>query len=97
VYVRGRNHLEENEFKIKAIVLDGKRGVREGFRDIPVQMCHFPQKQIIQRYLTNNPKLESGKELKEIARILSKTTEEEFKKTLNKWHEKWKNFLKENH
>jgi hypothetical protein len=95
VYVRGRNHLEENGFKIKAIVLDGKRGVREAFRDIPVQMCHFHQKQIIQRYLTNNPKLEPGKELKEIARILSKTTEEEFKEVLDKWHEKWKSFLKE--
>ena len=69
IYQEGRNQLEKNGFEIKAIVLDGRRGVREVFRDIPVQMCHFHQKQIIKRYLTNRPKLEASIELKKILQI----------------------------
>ena len=35
------------------------------FSDVPPQMRHFHQKQIIARYLTNNPKLEAGSCVKE--------------------------------
>ena len=77
------------------MVLDGKRGVREIFKDIPVQMCHFHQKQIIRRYLTNQPKLEASIELKEIVNNLTNTNEKKFIKQLNNWHSKWKDFLKE--
>jgi hypothetical protein len=49
--------LEKKGYTLKAIVLDGRPGVRQLFSDIPVQMCHFHQKQIITRYLTNNPKI----------------------------------------
>jgi len=84
VYLTGRQHLEKNGFQIKAIVLDGKPGVRHAFSDIPVQMCHFHQKQIIKRYLTNKPKLEASIELKKITSTLTETNEEkleaEFKK-----------------
>ena len=95
IYKIGRRHLEQNGFQIKAIVLDGKRGVRQAFSDIPVQMCHFHQKQIVTRYLTNNPKLEASQELKEIVRALANANEAIFFKQLNKWREKWKDFLKE--
>jgi hypothetical protein len=77
------------------VVLDGKKGVREVFRGIPVQMCHFHQKQIVRRYLTNNPKLEASIELKEIVNTLIDTNEKQFTKQLNNWHIKWKDFLKE--
>jgi hypothetical protein len=33
-------------------------------------MCIFHQKQIIQRYITKNPKLEANKELKEISEYI---------------------------
>ena len=95
IYRIGRRHLEQNGFTIQAVVLDGKRGVREVFRNIPVQMCHFHQKQIIRRYLTNRPKLEASIELKEIVKILANINEKEFTKQLNDWHNKWKDFLKE--
>ena len=95
VYKFGKEHLEKNGFQIKAIVLDGKPGVRHAFSDIPVQMCHFHQKQIIKRYLTNKPKLEASIELKKITSTLTETNEEKFTKQLNNWNEKWKNFLKE--
>jgi len=58
-------------------------------------MCHFHQKQIVKRYLTNNPKLEAGIELKNIVRFLCQTNKEDFTKNLTVWHQKWKVFLKE--
>jgi len=95
IYETGRKHLERNGFKIKAVVLDGRKGVRGVFEDIPVQMCHFHQKQIIRRHLTLNPKLEASIELKEIVHTLANTNENDFTDKLNTWHKKWKDFLKE--
>lgn len=95
IYKTGKKHLEDNGVNIKAIVLDGKRGVREAFYGVPAQMCHFHQKQIITRYLTNNPKLKASQELKEITHKLANTNEKIFSKQLSDWHQKWKDFLKE--
>ena len=78
VYRQGRIALERHGYILKAIVLDGRPGVRQIFRDIPVQMCHFHQKQIIIRYLTNNPKLEAGRELKVLIRYSLRDERKEF-------------------
>lgn len=48
-------------YKIKSITIDGKRGLYKAFEDYPVQMCHFHQKKIIQRYITKHPKLKQVK------------------------------------
>ena len=95
VYRQGRINLEELGYTIKAIVLDGRPGVRQLFSDVPIQMCHFHQKQIITRYLTNNPKLEAGIELKKITATLCKTNERDFTSALDSWQQKWFAFLKE--
>jgi len=95
VYRQGRFDLEKSGYIFKAIVLDGRPGVRQIFSDIPIQMCHFHQKQIITRYLTNNPKLEAGIELKKITNTLCQTNEKDFTNALNAWHKKWSSFLKE--
>ncbi len=95
VYEQGKKHLEKHGFTITAIVLDGKSGIKKVFGDIPTQMCHFHQKQIIRRYLTNNPKLEASVELKSIVKTLANTNEEVFTQQINSWHERWKDFLKE--
>lgn len=94
-YRVGREAIERLGFTISAVVLDGRPGVRNLFSDVPVQMCHFHQKQIIQRYLTSNPKLEAGIELKRITDTLTKTNEKEFADKLTDWHIKWNIFLKE--
>ncbi len=94
-YQKGRIRVQDQSFKIRAITLDGRPGVRNLFNDIPVQMCHFHQKQIIQRYLTLNPKLEAGMELKAIADTLTYTTEPEFTAKFTVWCAKWESFLKE--
>jgi hypothetical protein len=94
-YAIARYELESKGFVISAIVLDGRPGVRKVFSDIPVQMCHFHQKAIVRRYLTNRPKLEAGIELKEIVSKLCKETKENFSKNLFDWYQKWEYFLKE--
>lgn len=94
-YHNARIFLEKQGFVFKAIVLDGRPGVRAVFNDIPVQMCHYHQKAIINRYLTTRPKLLASIELRNIVQFLCKTNEKKFEKKLNAWHEKWIIFLKE--
>ena len=91
VYWQGRKALESKGYTIQAIVFDGRPGVQQIFSDIPVQMCHFHQKQIITRYLTKNPKLEAGIELKKLTVTLCEIHESDF----TTWHDKWSSFLKE--
>jgi len=95
IYQTAKQKLEEDGFQITAIVLDGKPGVRTVFSNIPIQMCHFHQKMIVNRHLTTRPKLEAGKELRHIAMTLCDTTEEEFEQKLKTWYKKWSKFLKE--
>lgn len=95
VYWKGRSELERQGFVIQAVVVDGKKCLKSVFLDLPIQMCHFHQTAIITRYLTRRPKLEAGKELREIALSLTKSNEEKFTILLNTWFEKWKKFLKE--
>lgn len=94
-YQEARRELERQGFTFKAIVLDGRKGVRELFSDIPVQMCIFHQKMILRRYLTLNPKLESGQELKAIGETLLFIREEDLNTLLIEWYDKWEEFLKE--
>jgi len=94
-YRQGRIDLEKRGYTIQAIVLDGRPGVRQLFWDVPIQMCHFHQKQIVTRYLTNKPKLEAGIELKKITATLCKTNEKAFTNALHCWYQKWSSFLKE--
>ena len=77
------------------ITLDGKRGLYKAFKAIPIQMCHFHQKKIIQRYITMRPKLEASKDLKKIVARLTHTTENNLTKKLDEWYETYKDFLDE--
>ncbi len=95
IYWQARNEIVRQGFTLKAAVIDGKRGVKEVFLDLPVQMCQFHQIAIINRYLTRKPKLNAGKELRKIALALTILNENEFTVLLNDWYEKWRNFLQE--
>ncbi len=59
------------------------------------EMCHFHQKRIIQRYITKHPKLEASQKLKKIVSTLTKTTDLTFTIKLDKWYDKYKDFLNE--
>ncbi|MBU4338021.1 hypothetical protein KKB43_05260 [Patescibacteria group bacterium] len=95
IYWQARTQIEQQGFTLKGVVIDGKRGVKEVFLDLPVQMCQFHQVAIINRYLTRKPKLDAGKELRKIALALTDSSEKEFTFLLNSWYEKWKHFLQE--
>ena len=94
-YRSGIDYLQSKGWNILAIVCDGKRGLFTAFGAIPMQMCQFHQVAIITRYITRNPKLQAGIELKSLAHTLIKSSKAGFTNLLNQWHEKWKDFLSE--
>jgi len=87
--------LLELGYTINSITIDGKRGLYKAFKDYPVQMCHFHQKRIIQRYITKHPKLEASKDLQKIMNKLTSTNETIFTKKLDAWHKIYQDFLAE--
>lgn len=94
-YQTGIKDLESKGWKARAIVCDGKRGLFYCFGSIPIQMCQYHQVAIVKRYVTQNPKLEAGKELKNIVAQLSTSNKNDFKKLLEDWNLKWSEFLRE--
>ncbi|MFA4838056.1 MAG: hypothetical protein WC703_01090 [Candidatus Neomarinimicrobiota bacterium] len=95
IYRRLRETIQGFGFTLLAAVVDGRKGIKEVFDDVPVQMCQFHQLMILRRYLTMNPRLEAGRELREISRDLCKVERLEFEQRFIKWNEKWDDFLKE--
>ncbi len=93
IYLKGE--LDKLGYIVQSVVLDGKSGIEKAFKDIPRQMCHFHMRQIVKRYITMNPKLEAGKDLKIIMRSLTRTNEKNFSKKIDDWHKKYKEFLGE--
>lgn len=87
--------LKEQGFTITAIVGDGKVAVSWLWKGIPSQMCHFHQKQIVIRCITQSPLLPAGVELLAIINTLTKSTEAEFTLRFTDWFTKWDSFLKE--
>ncbi len=90
-----KQQLEKLGYIIKSVTFDGKRGLTKLFKDYPVQMCHFHQKKIIQRYITKYPRLQAGKDLKRVMYNLTTTTENRFTKKLNEWFKIHEDFTEE--
>jgi hypothetical protein len=84
-------------YKVKAAVIDGRRGVRQILlnQGIFVQHCQFHQLQTITQCLTRNPKLPANIELRSIALQLTKLTEAGLSKCLDIWYEEYGDWLKE--
>lgn len=94
--ITGINELIKRKLTILMIVCDGKNlHLSSYFPNIPIQMCQFHQLAIIKRYLTSNPKLLASQQLKQIAELLSITTEQKFIQLLDAWYFRWSDFLKE--
>ena len=94
-YKEGVEYLEKRGFVVDGIVCDGLKGMFQQFSQYRVQMCHFHQVAIIRRYITNSPKLEPGKQLKQLAKQLTRTDKETFIVAFRSWHDEWNDFLKE--
>lgn len=95
IYKTLRNNIERRGFTILAAVIDGRKGIREVFSDVPVQMCQYHQLMILRRYLTMNPRLEAGQELRTISKSLCNVNRSEFEFLFAQWCIKWNDFLKE--
>lgn len=89
--------LEAMGYTVQAAVIDGRRGVREMLlrKGIPVQHCQFHQLQTMTQCLTKRPKLVQNIELRAIALTLTRTTKPAFTASLDAWHEKHGQWLKE--
>ena len=85
-YLAWTKELQENWIKIIGIVCDWKRGLLWSFWEIPTQMCHFHQKQIITRYLTRNPRISANKELRDIGMSLWRWKRKTRELWLNSWY-----------
>ena len=94
-YAIAKADLAAKGIRLLAVVIDGRRGVKQWFSDLPVQFCQFHQIKIITRYLTTRPKLQAAQELRTIAMRLTQLTEKECTDLLACWYEKWCEFLKE--
>lgn len=94
-YASLRKEVESRGFRLKAVVLDGRQGIPNVFRGIPVQICQFHQMQIVRRKLTLRPKTQAGVELLNIGLNITKYTKESFKKELDVWETRHKSFLEE--
>jgi hypothetical protein len=90
-----KDNLESLGFEILAIVVDGRPGIRTVFKQIPIQMCQFHQIQIVNRYLTKNPKLLPSKQLKTIVEDLTKSSQLSFTNRFNYWLEVNEEFVNE--
>lgn len=72
----GIKALQSANYRILSITIDGRRGyinnIRKLLGNIPIQMCLFHQKAIIRRYVTDNPRNQCGRDLKELMNLLCK-------------------------
>lgn len=82
-------------YTILSVTIDGKSGLTTVFKDYPVQMCHFHQKRIVQRYITLRPKLEASQKFRIVMSKLKSSDEIRFTKALDIWHHNYKDFLNE--
>ncbi len=95
LYLLGIEEIARRGIKIQSIICDGRKGLFQLFKNVPIQYCQFHQVKTIRTYLTKNPKMQSSKELWELTLIVSNTDKESFTGGLNDWHNKWESFLNE--
>jgi hypothetical protein len=94
-YQEARRDLARQGVHFSAFVGDGRLATPFVFSDIPVQMCHFHQLQIVIRYLTRNPELPAGIELLALIQTLADTDKASFLDAFTLWCTTWGDFLKE--
>lgn len=98
-FIQSLDEVVKAGYRFKSFTLDGKRGfinlLKQRFPNTPIQMCQFHQKQIVRRYITDNPKTLCGIELKELMTTMKNSTYVEFKYELLLLEARYKSFLKE--
>ena len=85
--------IEERGYTIKGIIIDGKQSLFAEFASYKIQMCQFHMKQIVRKYLTQNPKLLAARSLKLMMEHLPQKKKSEFELEYAQWKEVWKETL----
>lgn len=82
-------------YKILSVTGDGFGGLKQAFSGIPYQMCQVHMERIIINGTTRNPILEAGQTLLALAKLLHTTDSKTFNHYLDKYLEKYRDFLNE--
>ena len=85
--------IEERGYKINGIIIDGLQHLFSLFSAYKVQMCQFHMKQIVRRYITQNPRLLSARALNVIINNLTTNSKDDFVREYKSWKEEWKDTL----
>lgn len=94
-YQQGTAYIQSQGIEIKSITCDGRRGLKDCFATIPVQMCQFHQLQIVTRYLTRRPKNIASISLRQLALSLTTTSKKSFISQLDTWYVTYEDYLNE--
>lgn len=92
-YVAAVESIEARGYEIRGLIIDGKQALFKEFSRYKIQMCQFHMKQIIRRYLTQNPRLKAARALKELMRTLTTTDHSTFEAAYKGWMEDWHDTL----
>ncbi len=92
-YVDAVESIERRGYAVRGLIIDGKQSLFKSFCGYRVQMCQFHMKQTVRRYLTRNPRMLSAKELNELVSRLHTSREEDLRKELTAWKEKWRDTI----
>ncbi|MDO9927020.1 transposase [Glaesserella parasuis] len=77
-YKLALNRLREKGYIIQSITCDGRRGLMKDLFNTPVQMCQFHMVAIVIRKLRKKHQSQAGKELKIIAKTLTRSSKMNF-------------------
>ncbi len=95
LYLKGINELILQEFNIKAIVCDGRKGLIKSLNKYPTQLCQFHQIKIVQRYLSKRSKQPALKDLLLISNLLPQITKTQFTDFLDQWFDEYEDYYNE--
>lgn len=85
--------IEKRGYQIDGIIIDGLQTLFTQFSAYKIQMCQFHMKQIVKRYLTQNPRLLASRALNDLMKNLTSVQKDDFIKEYTEWKETWKKTL----
>ena len=85
--------IEERGYEIRGLIIDGKQSLFSMFSNYKIQMCQFHMKQIIRRYLTQNPRLKAARALKDLMDTLTFANQITFEQNYQEWKREWHDML----
>ena len=92
-YVAAVESIVRRGYDIKGLIVDGKKSLFSVFSAYRIQMCQFHMRQIVRRYLTQNPRLRAARALKRLVQTLTVARRADFERDFQDWKEEWHDTL----